>query len=398
VKQRYVASVTHGSASRTSARAEGPDSTRLIEWTGERCVPWVPDTAMLYEHFHRYLWAARIVSGRTVLDLGCGEGFGAAILADSATSVLGLDVDATTISHAVASYPRSNLEFSQADATDLSRFPDGSFSAVIAFEMIEHLVDQERTIGEIERVLTDDGILLISTPDKDLYRDASGQSNAFHERELSLSEFRSLLSRFRHVAVWGQRTITGSYLGAVDACQGNRPALVRDEHAGGDFLVRRSAVGLQQVRQSSPIFCVAIASNARLPDIGRSSTLVDEGLELVHENTRAHAAAVAERDRLLADVNEKLARANLLYGHKHEEVLDLSRRLPAVEAQLLETGEQLNQVTATLAKIEQSVSWQLLQRSRAMYRSTIGGNSRLGRAVSRLLQLVGRQLRRTGAD
>jgi O-antigen biosynthesis protein len=33
------------------------DATRLIEWTGERCVPWVQDTAMLYEHFHRYLWA-----------------------------------------------------------------------------------------------------------------------------------------------------------------------------------------------------------------------------------------------------------------------------------------------------------------------------------------------------
>jgi O-antigen biosynthesis protein len=388
--------VTEGSASRTSAQAEGPGPARLIGWTGERCVPWVPDPAMLYEHFHRYLWAARIVAGRTVLDLGCGEGFGAAILADSAASVLGLDLDATTVAHAIASYRRPNLEFAQADATDLSRYSSESFSAVIAFEMIEHLVDQERVVGEIERVLTADGILLISTPDKDLYRDASGQSNAFHEHELSLAEFRSLLAgRFGHVAFWGQRTITGSYLSAVDASEDGHDAPPKnpEESAAGDFLVRRSgAVGMRQVRESRPIFCVAIASNAWLPDVGRTSTLVDEGLELLQENTRAHAAAVAERDRLLADVNEKLARANLLYGQKHEEVLDLSRRLPAVEAQLLETGDRLNEATATLARIEQSVSWQLIQAARRALYTGDGDRTRLAGAISRLLQFVGRHL------
>ena len=36
-------------------RAAAP---RLIEWTGERCVPWAPDVQVVYEHFHRYIWAA----------------------------------------------------------------------------------------------------------------------------------------------------------------------------------------------------------------------------------------------------------------------------------------------------------------------------------------------------
>jgi len=58
-------------------RAAAP---RLIEWTGERCVPWAPDVQVVYEHMHRYLWAAGLVAGRRVLDVGSGEGFGAAIL------------------------------------------------------------------------------------------------------------------------------------------------------------------------------------------------------------------------------------------------------------------------------------------------------------------------------
>ncbi len=62
---------------------------RLIEWTGERCVPWSPDVQVVYEHLHRYLWAAQLVTGKRVLDLGSGEGFGASILADNASEVRG---------------------------------------------------------------------------------------------------------------------------------------------------------------------------------------------------------------------------------------------------------------------------------------------------------------------
>lgn len=343
---------------------------------------------MLYEHFHRYLWAAQLVAGRRVLDLGSGEGFGAAILAESAASVVGVDIDAGTVAHALANYARANLTFEQASAVDLSRFADQSFTAVTAFEMIEHVDDQERVIFEVDRLLSDEGIVLISTPDKDLYSKASGRVNVFHERELSLAEFRSLLAaRFEHVAVWGQRTITGSYLRALDTPGDARCPLT------ADFLVKRSAQdGLQRVPDPEPIFCVALASRRALPPLARSSTLADEGLELVHETARAHALAVEERDRLLGEVSQELARVTHLHGEKHEEVVALSRVLGSVEAQLLQTGDQLNAANTKLALIEQSVSWQVLQRVRAAYRSLIGERSRLGRGISRALRFVGRLL------
>ena len=76
-----------------------PAAPRLIEWTGERCVPWTPHVDVVYEHFQRYLWAAELVEGRRVLDLASGEGFGSAILADAAEFVCGIDLDEHTVEH-----------------------------------------------------------------------------------------------------------------------------------------------------------------------------------------------------------------------------------------------------------------------------------------------------------
>jgi O-antigen biosynthesis protein len=385
---------------RTDARADGgADARRLIDWTGERCVPWAPDTAMLYEHFHRYLWAGLLLAGRTVLDLGSGEGFGAAILAESAASVIGVDVDAAAVQHATANYSRANLAFAHASATDLTRFGEGSFTGITAFEMIEHVRDHERVIAEVAHVLSDEGILAISTPDRETYAKASGKVNPFHERELSLAELRELLAaRFEHVSLWGQRTITGSYLSALDPLEAPPPVPT------GDFVVRASpGAGLRLVREATPIFIVALASNSALPAAAASSTLADYGMELVHETARAHAVAVAERDRLLAEAHEQLTRSNHVIDEKREEVLAIGRRLSSVETQLLQTGDrlwetrkQLDAAQTTLAKIEQSVSWQLLQRARRALYGLIGERSRLGRGFGRLLQLISRLLSSPG--
>ena len=99
---------------------------RLIEATPERIVPWAPDAQVIYEHYHRYLWTQPLVAGRRVLDLGSGEGFGAALLADTAAAVTGVDVDVPTVEHSRANYQAPNLSYRVASATDLSAFRDGS--------------------------------------------------------------------------------------------------------------------------------------------------------------------------------------------------------------------------------------------------------------------------------
>src|SRR3954470_17910661 len=108
----------------TSLLSIGP-MPRLIEATGERIVPWARDAQVIYEHYHRYLWTRPLVAGRRVLDLGSGEGFGAARLAEAGAAVTGFDVDAQAVAHARANYAAP--EFVAGSATDLSRFADGAF-------------------------------------------------------------------------------------------------------------------------------------------------------------------------------------------------------------------------------------------------------------------------------
>ncbi len=357
-------------------------------------MPWVGDAAMLYEHYHRYLWAARLVSARRVLDLGCGEGYGSAILAAHAREVLGVDVDERAVEHAAANYRLGNLSFATASALDLGQLPAGSFDAVVAFEMIEHVRDQERVLAEIDRVLAGEGLLVISTPDRDHYTRATGQVNEFHEHELTLAEFRALLAtRFGHAAVWSQRTIAGSYLAALE-----RDAPVQ-AGTGEDFLVGAAEEGIEVREEPAPLFCVAVASRAPLPAIGGSSTLADYGLELVHETARAHAVAVAERDRLLGEANDAINDAHRELDRKREEVLAVGAKLTVLERELLAKGEKLLRTEHELAdaqtfirRVEESVTWQTFQRARGALYGTIGEDSRAGRALSSLLRLLGRLL------
>src|SRR5438067_11310347 len=79
---------------------KGTPGERLIEWTGERCVPWTDDLQVIYEHYHRYAFAARFAAGKRVLDLASGEGYGSALLAATAERVVGLDIDPATVEHA----------------------------------------------------------------------------------------------------------------------------------------------------------------------------------------------------------------------------------------------------------------------------------------------------------
>jgi GT2 family glycosyltransferase/glycosyltransferase involved in cell wall biosynthesis/SAM-dependent methyltransferase len=427
---------------------------RLIDWTGERCVPWAPDVQVVYEHLHRYLWAARLVGGRRVLDLGSGEGFGAAILADSAAEVLGVDIDELTVEHSTLNYASSNLSFQVGTALDLSAHEAGSFGAVVAFEVIEHLGDQQRALSEIERLLGADGILLMSTPDRCAYRAAASQSNPFHEHELAQEEFLKLLSdRFPHVAVWAQRPITGSHLRTLQGA----PASPLD---GGspDFYLERAGDEWRVASDPAALYLVAVASRVELPASAASSTLIDCGLELVRAKERdtavvtgardaalhrileleralrdeqaEHASMAGELERTLAQERAEHARtvgefertlreeraeqeaeraehARALRGHaatmseeievRERDILRGQEDLSDAREEIKERDDLLSSMSAELAqarqlnrRTEESVMWQAFQRTRGRLYAAIGGERSL------LARALGLSLRLAG--
>ena len=189
-----------------------------LPFTGERFTPECV-REIWYEHWHRYVFAQPFVQGKRVLDAACGEGYGSALLAGGgAQRVLGVDIDGSAIGHARARYgERTNLSFSVGDCTALD-LPPASFDAVVSFETLEHVHAQESLIAGFARVLTDDGVLFVSSPDKRTYSDISGFRNEFHVRELYREELLALLRPvFPYVTLYGQKLLFQSAIWALDS-------------------------------------------------------------------------------------------------------------------------------------------------------------------------------------
>jgi len=176
---------------------------------GERVVPDATpmENPVLAEHLTRYFFARRhLTAGGRVLDAACGSGFGASVLAERAGQVVGVDLEPEAVEYARWRYGAPQVQFQVMDCRALG-FADGVFDAYVSFETIEHLRpgDHSVFVAEARRVLTDGGVFIVSTPNRDLYN--LGQApNPYHHGELSAEEFQDLLQRhFRQVALYGQR-------------------------------------------------------------------------------------------------------------------------------------------------------------------------------------------------
>lgn len=160
------------------------------------------------EHLQRYQWVlSQLPSQAAVLDIACGNGFGTDLLAQHTQGqVVGGDVDQRALADCQSRFARENLSFQQLDVTALD-LPDASFEAVVSFETLEHVALDAHMLSELRRVLTPQGILYLSTPNR-VVNSPKGVRNPFHVREYTRPELQQLLSRFFRVeAFLGQQYI-----------------------------------------------------------------------------------------------------------------------------------------------------------------------------------------------
>jgi len=243
-----------------------------LPFTGERFTPECV-REIWYEHWHRYVFARRIVAGKRVLDAACGEGFGSALLADAAAEVVGIDIDATSIEHARERYgARTNLRFRQGDATALDVAP-GSFDVVVSFETLEHIAAQEHLLAGFARALTDDGVLIVSSPDKHEYSEVAGFRNEFHVRELYRDELLNLLKpHFPTIRLYGQKLLFQSAVWALDPAGGSCEAWTADKGGG------KIAPSLVY----APLYFVAVCARRALPERLPALSLFGDSEESVY--------------------------------------------------------------------------------------------------------------------
>lgn len=223
-----------------------------MEFTGERYLP-TERGQIKYEHLHRYAVCLPLVAGRQVLDIACGEGYGAALLAGAAAAVTGVDLAPETVEHARKTYGRqTNLRFLTGDCAAIP-LPDHSVEVVTSFETIEHHTQHEEMLREIARVLVPNGLLILSSPNKLVYSDQANFQNPFHVKELYYAELLDLLARhFRHTRVFGQKLMTASFLSALQPSES--PALK---------VIREAAHGVQPrwLPLSEPPFFLTLSSD-----------------------------------------------------------------------------------------------------------------------------------------
>jgi len=173
-----------------------PKELAAIEaWKGERIYWDLTSEADRQLHLSRYQFAREMFQEQwDCLDAACGSGYGAAFLAEKVRSVCGVDVNGNAVEFARAKYNGLNLTFRCSDLQCELPFPDESFDAITSFETLEHVEKQEQMLSEFRRVLKSNGILVISSPDRNVSQ-RIGLDNRFHIAERSKREFVELLSR-----------------------------------------------------------------------------------------------------------------------------------------------------------------------------------------------------------
>lgn len=162
--------------------------------TSERVNPDFPD-ANFINHRKVYQFISQCVNDRVVLDVGCGTGYGTAMLAEHARNVAGIDYSKAAIKFARQRYAKP--DFSVMDAHHL-RFPDAAFDFVFSSENFEHLANQGAHLLELRRVLMKGGICFIATPNPEAF--IGERPNSWHTKENTYDElvrlFRPVFNEF----------------------------------------------------------------------------------------------------------------------------------------------------------------------------------------------------------
>jgi SAM-dependent methyltransferase len=140
------------------------------------------------DHKARYEWAAKYLgANKTVIDVGCGVGYGTHILAKAGLTARGYEIDQEAVDYANANWKMKGTTFRKADARHIGPFR--SIDGAICFEMLEHVEDPEVVLNRIGES-TD--TLICSVPNESVFPHRG--KILYHHRHYTAEEFEELLN------------------------------------------------------------------------------------------------------------------------------------------------------------------------------------------------------------
>jgi GT2 family glycosyltransferase/SAM-dependent methyltransferase len=280
-----------------------------LGFTGERWVPGCDEPLLEAEHVARYRFAASALPSGRILDLGCGAGYGAPLLAAAhGGSVIGLDNSFPAALHASRLYHNPVVV---ADAPALP-FVDHAFAAVVALEVLEHVGPREELVAEVRRVLGPRGTAVFSTPNVVTYVESrGGEPNPYHVRELGSAELDGLLAAaFPARQRYGQHLIEAVAIEPVPAPDTASP------HGATELLLGRAAtaepdtfVVVCRCEEGSiewPARSVAVTGLGEFDRLRRQCRLAERDLDEKRQWAFRLRDEVAERDREIGRLQQEL--------------------------------------------------------------------------------------------
>jgi SAM-dependent methyltransferase len=307
----------------------------LVEFTGERVIPGEVNDDLWNEHVARYAFARLYAKDKRVLDAGCGTGYGSAELALDAASVTALDIDAQAVQYCSANFPAFHLRAVTASCAAMP-FKANTFDLVVAFEVIEHLREYRALLDECARVLTHQGLFVVSSPNKSYYAEsrAATGANPYHQHEFEPAEFVSELERvFSNVRLMLQNR--------SEAFAFHSPKLMWPAQARIDG----SAGNPEQAH-----FLIGLCSFGPLPE-PRSFVYVPKATNLLREREQHIQLLDHELARAKQWLSETQAeRDNLLALHRElkEELETRNRWAEKLDADLTAAGRRIVQLQEEL--------------------------------------------------
>jgi ubiquinone/menaquinone biosynthesis C-methylase UbiE len=293
-------------------------------------------TLMDAEHRCRYWWAAQAASGKDVLDAACGTGYGSLILAEvAARSVTGIDISAEAVNAAKETLGQSGTAV-LGDIAELP-FEDDSFDLVVCLETVEHVADAAAVVAEFRRVLRDDGVLLVSSPNPGVYP----EGNEHHVHEYSPEELTKLLeASFPYTVQHMQHAWISSLIQPVDA------ARTMEELAPAVKALSGLAPGEQT-------YTLIAAGHGELPDLDALVTLGGTfEVNWWSEQLERERAELRRTKQQLGDVDVELEKAQI---HATEIEHQLTRELAATFEREQAAGKRLSEANGRILGLSEEI-------------------------------------------
>jgi 2-polyprenyl-3-methyl-5-hydroxy-6-metoxy-1,4-benzoquinol methylase len=169
---------------------------------------WRSDPRHLGFLLARYKFCAKMLTGKSrVLEIGCGDGAGVAVVLQSVESVYAIDFEPLVLEDASQRFKKEGItrcEFAVHDITERP-LPESGFDGAYSLDVIEHIPPQSeaRYLDNICRSLKSDAIMIIGTPNISSQEHASPESREGHINLKSAETLRASLGcRFDNVFIF----------------------------------------------------------------------------------------------------------------------------------------------------------------------------------------------------